>query len=72
MPLAGHLAHRWGDAAVLRVALPTAGLVLATIGAMPAAEPMIALAAVFGLCCGGINVGLTSQATAAERAAGRP
>ncbi|MFD4325647.1 MFS transporter [Nocardioides sp. NPDC058538] len=72
MPLAGHLAHRWSEAAVLRVALPTAGLLLATIGAMPAAEPMIALAAVFGICCGAINVGLTSQATAAERAAGRP
>jgi hypothetical protein len=72
MPLAGQLAHRWSDAAVLRVALPTAALLLATIGAMPAAEPMIALAAVFGLCCGAINVGLTSQATAAERAAGRP
>lgn len=72
MPLAGHLAHRWSDAAVLRVALPTAALLLATIGAMPAAEPMIALAAAFGLCCGAINVGLTSQATAAERAAGRP
>lgn len=72
MPLAGHLAHRWSDAAVLRVALPTAGLLLATIGAMPAAEPMIALTAVFGLCCGAINVGLTSQATAAERAAVRP
>lgn len=72
MPLAGHLAHRWSDAAVLRVALPTAALLLAAIGAMPAAEPMIALAGVFGLCCGGINVGLTSQATVAERAAGRP
>lgn len=72
MPLAGQLAHRWSDAAVLRVALPTAAFLLATIGAMPAAEPMIALAAVFGLCCGAINVGLTSQATAAERAAGRP
>lgn len=72
MPLAGHLAHRWSDAAVLRVALPAAGLLLAAIGAMPAAEPMIALAAAFGFCCGGINVGLTSQATAAERAAGRP
>ncbi|MFE7223542.1 MFS transporter [Nocardioides sp. NPDC057577] len=72
MPLAGHLAHRWSDAAVLRVALPTAALLLAAIGAMPAAEPMIALAGVFGLCCGAINVGLTSQATVAERAAGRP
>lgn len=72
MPLAGHLAHRWSDAAVLRVTLPSAGLLLATIGAMPAAEAMIALAAGFGFCCGCINVGLTSQATAAERAAGRP
>ncbi|SDK48832.1 Fucose permease [Nocardioides sp. YR527] len=72
MPLAGHLAHRWSDAAVLRVALPTAALLLAAIGAMRAAEPIIALAGVFGLCCGAINVGLTSRATAAERAAGRP
>ncbi|MFJ9390753.1 MFS transporter [Nocardioides sp. NPDC101246] len=72
MPLAGHLAHRWSDATVLRVALPTAALLLAAIGAMRTAEPMIALAGVFGLCCGAINVGLTSRATAAERAAGRP
>ncbi|MGX1933909.1 MFS transporter [Microbacterium resistens] len=72
MPLAGWLARRRSDAAVLRIALPAAGLVLAVIGAMPDAEPMFVLAVVFGLCCGGVNVGLTAQAAEAERRAGRP
>lgn len=72
MPFAGRVADRWTAQRALRLLLPAAAI--AVIG--PAVAPTFALltvaTVVLGILFGALNVTLSMQAVAVERAAGRP
>ena len=72
MPVAGRLADRWTARRLLRVTAPGAALAL-TGPALAGSFGTLAVAAVgLGVLLGGLNVALSVQAVAVERAAGRP
>jgi MFS family permease len=72
MPVAGRLADRWTGRRVLRVALPVAALALTGPAVAASAGALAVSAVVLGLVLGAVNVALSVQAVAAERAAGKP
>lgn len=72
MPIAGRLVDRWSSAGVLRIALPATAVALASTGLAPSVESLLITAALFGMACGALNVALSTEAVAVERALGRP
>jgi hypothetical protein len=72
MPVAGRLADRWTGRRLLRVTLPAAALALTGPALAPSAGLLALSAFVLGTQAGALNVALTVQAVAVERAAGRP
>ena len=72
MPVAGWLADRWTGRRLVRVAAPAASLVLAGSAVAPTVEMLTVSAVVLGVLFGALNVGLSVQAVAVERAVGRP
>jgi hypothetical protein len=72
MPVAGRLADRWTGRWLLPLTLPTAALALTGPALAPTAALLALSAFVLGTQLGALNVALTVQAVAVERAAGRP
>jgi MFS family permease len=72
MPLAGRLADRWTGRRLLRLTMPAATLALAGPAVAPSAALLALSAFVLGMQFGGLNVALTVQAVAVERATARP
>lgn len=72
MPIAGWLAERWTGRRLLRLAAPVASLALVGPAVAPSAPLLMISAVVLGVLFGAVNVALSVQAVAVERAAGRP
>ncbi len=72
MAITGRLVDRWSSARILRVALPATAVALAITGTAPTAELLMIMAASFGMACGALNVALSTEAVAVERALARP
>ncbi|GIJ56660.1 MFS transporter [Virgisporangium aurantiacum] len=72
MPVAGRLADRWTGRRVLRIAAPGAALALTGPALAGSAGTLTVAAVGLGVLLGGLNVALSVQAVAVERAAGRP
>lgn len=72
MPVAGWLAERWTAQRLLRVAGPGAAVALTGSALAPSIGFLMISAVVVGLLFGLLNVALSVQAVAVERAAGRP
>jgi hypothetical protein len=72
MPLAGRLADRWPGRRLLRLSAPAAALALAGPALAGSARTLTITAIGLGMLLGVLNVALTMQAVAVERAAGRP
>lgn len=72
MPVAGRLADRWTGRRLLRLVLPSAALALTGPVLAPSAGLLVLSAFVLGIQLGALNVALTVQAVAVERAAARP
>ncbi|GAA1501647.1 MFS transporter [Dactylosporangium maewongense] len=72
MPVAGRLADRWTGRRLLRLTAPGAALALAGPALAGSVELLLVAAAGLGVLLGVLNVALSVQAVAVERAAGRP
>ncbi|MFB4289881.1 MFS transporter [Nonomuraea sp. ATR24] len=72
MPVAGRLADRWTGRALLRGCAPAAALALTGPALAADAGTLMASAVVFGMLSGLLNVALSLQAAAVERALDRP
>ncbi|MEU4575219.1 MFS transporter [Nonomuraea sp. NPDC023979] len=72
MPVAGRLADRWTGRALLRLCAPAAALALTGPALAADARTLMASAVVFGMLSGLLNVALSLQAAAVERALDRP
>ncbi|WP_327002098.1 MFS transporter [Dactylosporangium sp. NBC_01737] len=72
MPVAGWLADRWTGRRLLRLSAPAAALALAGPALAGSAATLAIIAVGLGMLLGVLNVALTVQAAAVERAAGRP
>lgn len=72
MPVAGRLADRWTGRRLLRLSAPAAALALAGPALAGSAGTLAITAIGLGMLLGVLNVALTVQAVAVERAAGRP
>ncbi|MFF5229652.1 MFS transporter [Dactylosporangium sp. NPDC000521] len=72
MPVAGRLADRWTGRRLLRLTAPGAALALAGPALSGSVELLVVAAAGLGVLLGVLNVALSVQAVAVERAAGRP
>ncbi|MFC5264347.1 MFS transporter [Kribbella qitaiheensis] len=72
MPIAGRLPDRWTGRCLLRWTMPSAALALALTALAPSAGVLIVSAVVLGIVSGALNVALSLQAVAVERASGRP
>lgn len=72
MPLTGRLAEAWSGPRTLRIAAPAAALALLGPTLSPTIGWLIGLTFVFGLSLGALNVSLSLQAVAVERAMSRP
>jgi MFS family permease len=72
MPVAGWLAERLTARRLLRWAFPAAAAALAGAAVAPSFESLAVCAIVLGVLNGTLNVALSVQAVAVERAVGRP
>jgi hypothetical protein len=72
MPLTGRLAEAWSGPRTLRIAAPGAALALLGPTLSPTIGWLIGSTFVFGLSLGALNVSLSLQAVAVERAMSRP
>lgn len=72
MPLAGRAADRWGGRRLLVWTLRAAAPAPVLVALAPSGEVLLAAVVVFGALSGGLNVALSLQAVAVERAIGRP
>jgi MFS family permease len=72
MPVAGRLADRWTGRLLLRLTAPGTALALTGPALAGSAGTLMVAAVGFGLLLGALNVALSVQAVAVERAAGRP
>ncbi|TMR89045.1 MFS transporter [Nonomuraea basaltis] len=72
MPVAGPLADRWGGRRLLRLAAPSTALALAGPALAGSVELLAVSAVVLGMLLGVVNVALSVQAVAVERALNRP
>jgi hypothetical protein len=72
MPFAGWLAARWGGRRLLRLAAPAAALAVAGPAAAPSVGWLVVAAVAMGVASGVLNVALSIEAIAVERALGRP
>lgn len=72
MPLAGRLADRWTGRRLLRVCAPGAALALTGPALATGAGTLMVFAVVLGMAFGVLNVALSVQAVAVERALSRP
>lgn len=72
MPIAGRLADRWGGRRLLRLTAPAVALALAGPARAGSVGTLVVAAVTLGVLLGALNVALSVQAVAVERAAGRP
>lgn len=72
MPIAGRLADRWSGQCLLRWTMPMASIALALTALAPSAAVLTVAVVVLGVVSGALNVALSLQAVAVERATGRP
>lgn len=72
MPVAGRVADLWGGRRLLLWTLRAAAPAPALVALAPSGEVLIGAVVVFGVLSGGLNVALSLQAVAVERASGRP
>ncbi|WP_327585135.1 MFS transporter [Nonomuraea sp. NBC_00507] len=72
MPVAGWLADRWGGRRVLKAAAPAASFALTGPALAASVDSLMIAAAVLGMSMGVLNVALSVQAVAVERALARP
>lgn len=72
MPVAGRLADRWSGRRLLRLTAPAASLGVAATAAATSAGSLAVCVVVLGVVFGGLNVALSVQAVAVERALDRP
>lgn len=72
MPLAGRLADRWTAQRIVRLLLPAAAIAVTGPAAAPTFALLTVATVVLGALFGALNVTLSLQAVAVERAAGRP
>ncbi|GAB3812384.1 MFS transporter [Kribbella italica] len=72
MPIAGRVADRWDGRRLLGWTLRAAAPAPLLVALAPSGEVLIAAAMGFGVLSGGLNVALSLQAVAVERALGRP
>ncbi|MFI6291403.1 MFS transporter [Nonomuraea sp. NPDC050790] len=72
MPVAGRLAERWTGRRLLRVSAPAAAIGLAGPALADGAGTLMISAVVLGMLFGVLNVALSLQAAAVERALARP
>jgi MFS family permease len=72
MPIAGRLAERWTGRRLLRLAGPASALAMLGPAVAPTPQLLVASAVLLGVGFGALNVALSVQAVAMERAAGRP
>lgn len=72
MPFAGRLADRWTAQRMVRLLLPAAAIAVIGPATAPTFAFLIIATVVLGILFGGLNVTLSLQAVAVERAAGRP
>ncbi|WP_020390043.1 MFS transporter [Kribbella catacumbae] len=72
MPIAGRLADRWSGQRLLRWTMPMASIALALTALAPSAAVLTVAVVVLGVVSGALNVALSLQAVAVERATERP
>lgn len=72
MPVAGRLADRWSGRLLPRLTAPAAAAAVAATAAATSAGSLAVYVVVLGVAFGGLNVALSLQAVAVERALDRP